>query len=92
MIDPFQSIDYYQTDLEFPKWPSPSERKQFQQAFAEFKIFQSYSIKPELKQRLVEQLYIEHFQFWKQTTKHYLIFQKVKQAENEHNISKRVQT
>jgi len=56
--------------LAFAKWSSPSERKQFQQAFAESKIFESYSSKPEPKQWLVEQLYIEHFQFWKQATKH----------------------
>ena len=49
--------------LAFAKWPIPSERKQFQQAFTESKIFESYSSKP-------EQLYIEHFQFWKQATKH----------------------
>ena len=62
------SVESY--GVAFAKWLNPSERKQFEQTFAESKVFENYSSKPEPKQRLIEQLYIEHFQFWKQATKH----------------------
>ena len=60
---PFYMISSTLLCIAFAKWPSPSERKQFHQAFAEFKKFENYSSKPEPKQWLTEQIYIEHFQF-----------------------------